>query len=301
MTARTKGDLCGLTVRDEATYGVIDTSGTSAYAGTTLTLSSPDDYTMEEIQQCGSRVRGGVFRTAASFGYDATFNYVRNQGWEDWIRRAIGSLSGVQRETPSFDTVIRVAPDEYHLWTGCRVNTLSIAAPSIGAPLEFSVSAMARWHTMTPFTDSDGDSLSIALVAIPAGAPITFNRPWEYSTNGTSWTRIKGKSFTLSINQNLSGDPGASSETDDDAFQLEAGSGSVPLESSITLDITITSVGPEWDRMRLACTTGLYFRTVIDGHTVTLSGCNLSPTMPDRIQAMYDETISVTATDMTVV
>ena len=39
----------------------------------------------------------------------------------------------------------------------------------------------------------------------------------------------------------------------------------------------------------------------IDGHTVTLTGCSLGLSNPDRSQGQYDETIAVTALDMSVV
>ena len=65
--------------------------------------------------------------------------------------------------------------------------------------------------------------------------------------------------------------------------------------------MTVTSTGPEWDRLRLAFTDGVTLRTVIDGKTVTLKGCVLDIEGPDRSQGTYDETISFDAADATVV
>lgn len=299
MTMRTKGDLCALTVREEQDYGKIDASGASVYGGTLRTMSTPEDRNVEEITGC-TRTALGHFRTSAAYSMSAVFTFVRGQGWEDWVERAIGALTGVQRQTPSFDTAFRVAPGENHLLTGCRINTLTISASEIGAPLEFTAEAVARWHTMTPFKDSDGTSLSMDLASIPKGAPITYNSMWEWSDGG-SYTKIPGKSWSLKISQSLASEPGASSDDGGtDVIKLEAGGDSVPQASEITLDITITSTGPEWDRRRLEFTDGLTFRTTIDGRTVTLKDCYLKPDMPDRSQGTYDETISVVATDMEV-
>ena len=301
MTVRTKGDLCGLTVRTEQTYGKIDSAGTSLYGGTLLSVStSGDTVTEQEVFAC-TRLRQGVFRTAAAFGLTATFNHVRGQDWEKWIEYATGSLDGVQRQSDSFDTVFRVAEGENHLFTGCRVNSLSVSASDIGALVEFRADIMARWHTMTPFKDSDGTALSMALASIPSGAPITYSRKWEYSTNGTDFQPIPGKSWTLQINQNLQGEPDVNDPDDDSAYKLEAGSDSVPQASEITLEITVTSSGPEWDRLRMAYTTGMTLRCVIDGMLVTLKGCSLGVSGPDRsATGSYDETISLTATDIVV-
>ena len=297
---RTKGDLCGLTVRTESVYGEVNASGTSVYAGTTLTLSDGSEKTEEGIEQCGSRVDADTMVISTSTGYNATFNMVRNQDWEDWIERAVGGLSGVQRELPSFDTAVRVDPSTVHLWTGCRVNTLGISAASVGAKLEFSVSTMARWHTKTPFADSDGTAITMDTVAIPTGIPITFNRPWEYSTDGSQFHRIPAKAFSLSISNNLAADPGISDD-DGTGYGLEAGEGSAAQDCTITLDLTITSKDNTWDDLRMALTKGMTFRTVIDGHTVTLTGCSLGLAGPDRSQGQYDETIAVTALNITVV
>lgn len=296
---RTKGDLCGLTVRSETEYGVIG-SGASEYAGTTLTLSDSGEATTEGVAQCGSRVDADTIVTSISAGYSATFNHVRGQGWEDWITRAVGALTGVQREIPSFDTAVRVDPQTVHLWTGCMVNSFGMSAASIGAKVEFSVTTVARWHTMTPFEDSDGTELTMDTVAIPSGAPITYNGLWEYSTDGSDFSKIPAKSFSLSISNNLVSDPGVSSE-DGTGYGLDAGGGSAAQDCTITLDLTITSKDSTWDALRMALTKGMTFRITIDGKVLTLTGCTLGLAGPDRSQGQYDETISVTALDLTVV
>ena len=296
---RTLGDLCGVSVREETTYGVIG-SGASDYAGTCLTLQDSDSGTTEDTWGCGSRIPQATRFVSFSTGYSITFNHVEGQGWEDWVRKAVGSLSGVQRDTPSYDTAIRVSPSEVHLWTGCRVNTLGVSATALAAKLEFSVEAMARWHTLTPFKDSDGDSLSMDTASVPVGLPVRYTDLWEYSLNGTSYQKVNAKSWNLRIAANLQGDPGASDEGTDDMVQLEAGAGSQAPGSTITLEMTITSTDDTWDQLRNKRTTGITLRTVIDGRTVTLKDCVLDLRGPNRSQGSYDETISVTARDISV-
>lgn len=301
MTVRTKGDLCGLTIRTEQTYGEIDASGTSMYGGTLRSMStSGNSAEVEEIHGC-TRLKLGDFVTGRAFGYTAVFNFVRSQGWTKWIELATGSLEGIQRQSDSYDTAFRVSKDENRLMTGCRVNSLSISASDIGQALEFSVNAMCRWYSLSPFEDSDGTSLSMDLASIPAGAPITYLKKWEYSTDGSQFTPIPGKSWTLTINQNLQGEPDVNDPDDEDGYKLEAGGDSVPQASEVTLEITITSTGPEWDQLRHDLASGLTFRVEIDGYLVTLTGCRIEQGDPDRTaDSGYDETISVTATDIVV-
>lgn len=289
--------MCGLTIREETVYGQVDTGGTSEYGGTLQTMTTSDTETTEAQIKCGSIVTEEPYTVSTATGFSATFNHKRGQGWERWIELANGGLDGVKSIAPSFDAEFRVAPDEYHLLTGCRVDTLSIAGQGIGQALLFSVSAVARWHTMTPFEDSDGTSLTMDPASVPSGAPLTYNFPWEYSTGGAQFTRIPAKSFNLSIARSLQSEPGLS---EDGGYQLEAGGDSVAQSSEIKLELTVTSSGPEWDRLRLALQKGMTFRAVMDGRTVTLSGCSIDPAGPQRTQGTYDETITITATDMVV-
>lgn len=298
---RTKGDLCGLTILEESEYGVVP-SGTGVYSGTCLTLTDNCEATYEETLQCGARNRGEAFITSMSCGYTATFVVARGRGWEEWIERTVGSLSGVTRDIPSFTTVIRVSPSEVHVWTGCRVDSLTLTGSSIGDQIEFSVTVVARWHTLTPLQDADGTEITASPVAIPAGVYVTYGGNWEYSTDGGStYERVGAKAFTLSLSSNLASDEGASSEDDEEAFGLAAGSGSAAQDSTITLDLTITSQDSTWDAIKHTVPTNLYFRAVIDGRTVILSGCNLDIAGPTRTQETYDETVSATATDIAVV
>lgn len=295
---RTKGDLCGLTILEESSYGVVP-SGTGVYSGTCLTLTDNCSATYENIQSCGARNRSGAFVSQISCGFTATFSVVRGRGWEEWIERVQGSLAGVTRDLPSFTTVIRVSPSEVHVWTGCMVDSLTLSAGSIGEHIEFSVTVVARWHTLTPLRDSDGSTITAEPVPIPSGVHVTYAGNWEYSPDGTSWTRVGAKGFTLSCSSNLASDEGAATDADT-AYGLAAGSGSAAQDSSITLDLTITSKDSTWDLLKHTLPTDLRFRCVIDSKTVTLTGCTLDIAGPTRSQGTYDETISVTASDLTV-
>ncbi len=299
MSMRTKGDLCGMTVRDEQEYGKVDTSGQSAYAGTLVSLSINDERETDTIGQCGSMVRAGIIEVARKCDFKAVFNQVRGTGWEKWLIRALGASSGTSRDLPSFDTSFRVAAGEHHLCTGCVMDTVTMSATNIGSKVELSAQAVCRWHTMTPFEDADGSSITFPPVEVPYGLPLTFNSLWQYSTDGgSSWTPIKTKGFTLTISRSLQSDPGVSG----DGIRLEAGEGSVPQDIKITLDLTITSTGPEWDAKRLAAMTDDFtLKLTLDSKTITLRGCVLGIKGPDRTQASYDETISFDAADMTVV
>lgn len=301
MTVRTKGDLCGLTIRTEQQYGKVDASGTSVYAGTMGTFNtSGNTAEVEAINGC-TRLKRGDFVTSRAFGYTATFNFIRGQGWTRWMELATGSLEGIQRQSESYDTAFRVAENDTRIMTGCRVNTLTISASDIGQALEFSVNAVARWYSLSPFKDSDGTDITMDLASLPSGAPITYLKKWEWSDDGTDFEQIPGKSWTLTINQNLTSEPDVNDPDDEDGYKLEAGGDSVPGASEVTLEITVTSVGPEWDQLRHDLVSGLTFRTEIDGYLVTLTGCRINQGDPDRTaDSGYDETISVTATDIVV-
>lgn len=293
MTLRTKGDMCVLTTRDETTYGKVSTTETSVYSGTLDKVSCSDEQTTDEVIDCGSMVRADILVIGRSFGLSASFYHKRAQGWSEWLGRVLGD-STTRKDLPSFCAEYRVGASEYHLHTGCKVDTLTMAASDIGAPILFTADMMCRWHTVTPFKDADGTGLTMDMATHPSAAPLTYNSFWTVGTE-----TVKAKSWTLSIARSLQGEPDSTGNADS-WMKLEAGAGSTEQDLQITLELTIDSQGPAWDLKRLAGAKDLTAKLVLDGKTITLTGCILGAGMPDRSQGAYDETISLSAADVTV-
>lgn len=285
MTARTKGDLCRFTTINETSYGVTGT--VKRHAGVLSSLETPSEETLDYDQGCGTRQWVNIVKTMESYGWNAEFRCLTGSDWTQWFTYALGSLNGtVSSSLDSFTAVFSVASDEWLQSVGCKVDTLSLSADAVGAPITFSVDTMAKKNT---FTSSSLASLSVAR---PESKPIYYTSQWQ--RNGTS---IPVKSWTLTISNGLVGDPGLDSNGDG----LSAGNGSIPNESSnITLDLTVTSTGPTWDLLKQTGVDDDTLTISIDGHIISCTGCWLRSEFPNREQSMYDETLSYIVKTLTV-
>jgi len=277
MAMRTKGDLCGFTVINETAYGTTGT--TKTFGGVLSSLETPADETIEYDQACGSRQWENMVRTMESYGWKAEFTMPSGtaSNWTQWFTFALGGLTGtIANDISSFSALFRIASNEHMDSIGCKVNSLTMSADAMGAPIKFTVDAMAKKNT---FATGQGSPVSR-----PTAAPITYSTLW---TRGG--TDLAVKSWSLNITNNLVGDPGI----DSSGFGLAAGSGSAPGgQSDITLDLTISSVDSTFDILKQGNATNDTLVLTMDGYTVTCTGCYLKSDYPTRSQAPYDETLS---------
>lgn len=300
---RTRGDLCGLTRKPESSYGVpTDDSKTSL--GWIRNLSDGDTVnTGETPGPCGSRMSGGVFavsrqaRPSVTVQAPAGHDIIRT-----WLGMAYDGSTTDALTSPSYQSLMaKVGPGEWHLWTGAKVDTLTVDASGYGEAVEVSADIVARVHAIsTSYADSkatftaDGADYSLTPADVPSDAPpVTSTATWTVDGTAVPYQT----SWSLKIANNLEPSLGVGA----DGVGLEAGQGSTPQECEVTLDITVTSSGPEWDIERLALGTHELVLTGLDGLTVTLTGCTLGGSGPSRVwSGAYTETLSWTATGMTV-
>jgi|GEM_PF-7046466 hypothetical protein len=304
MTAvRTKGSLCRFAVADESVYGTFNTAATVRYAGTLKTLDTTNDPTREDDPGECTYVRAGSYVTGRDFGYKAVFRHPSSSGWQNWMTMALGILSGLGtvRDLTPFTTRIRAAADEVLAWCGCKVDTLEIASDGPGSMLSFTATVKSQYlcapSTDNVFTDASGTSFTFAPADRPDEAPITDSSLLYYSTDGgTTWISCDAKTWAITVSRSLESDPAVVN-----GHALNAGLGLTPKTCDLKLAFTFLSKSSVWDAFKLIDTTELQFKKVIDGYTVLLTGCTLDGgDMPSRSQSTYDETVNVTASDISV-
>ncbi|MDD4221999.1 MAG: hypothetical protein PHF83_02545 [Candidatus Methanomethylophilus sp.] len=303
MAVRTKGSLCRFAVRDEATYGTFSSTNISRYAGTLTGLDTTADLTREDDPGECTYVRAGSCITGGAYGYKASFRHPAGAGWTKWLEMAVGSLTGIGtvRDITPFTTRIRAAADEVLAWCGCKVDTLEIASSAPGSLLAFSATVKAQYlcapSASNSFVAADGTAFAMEPIDRPAGAAITDGSLLYYSTDaGTTWTSCDAKTWTLTVSRSLESDPAVIG-----GHSLDAGLGLIPQTCDLSLAFTQLSRSPTWDTLKLAGTEDLQFKKVVDGYTVLLTGCTLDAgDLPSRTQSTYDETVNVTASDITV-
>lgn len=300
---RTTGDMCNLGMISEMDYGLPD--GNAEYCGTLRTLSDKTAIARESIVECGQRAKASM-PTEYSTGFSATM-LLRGSADEQmallkkWIKAVMGTETSLMdyhplAETPSFTASAKVGPGEYQIWTGSRVDSLTLSQSAPGAFVQLQVDAMSKWHTFTDAKnnaiDEDGEVLALGDLSAPAplGPPIS------YATLGMEDMEIRAQSWTLTISNSLQGEAGAS-ET---LGCLAAGNGSTPTDFEITLEITAPSMASsELEILRRDKCGEISDEPVVIGFGafgIVLREIFIDPAGPDRTsESAYTEKLKVTA------
>lgn len=297
---RTKGDLCGFAVRDEQTYGQISTTA-SIFGGRLRTLETPPSLEVgTDAGQCGTRKDGPSYIIRRGYGYKAVFTYPSgSDAWTGWFSRALGALTGIQRELDTHSAAFHVAPDEDLCAVGAMVTSLVLSAGAIGEAVEWTVESTCRYLAVGQdgtFTIPGSTVDTMDFPAVPSGAPLTYQAYPTWAKASGSPEEVKAKSWTLTVANTLTEEPGLV-----EGIPLSAGLAITPGATSITLEVTVTSAGPDWDEAQAEWPTGMTWRVPLGGKTLVLKGCRFDVRSPSRsAEAGYDETIAVIAQDMAV-
>lgn len=288
---RTKGDMCDIYTGTESEYG---TAVPTTAHGRLKTLSDKTSDESEKYIVCGSRVSssGTIIRTT---GYSANMT-LRSGDLAAWL--ALGYTT--EAELPSYTTEVKVGPQEWHLWKGCTVNTMTLSASQIGGAVTLTTEAVAQWHTSKDETDgySDEKLQTITLANPTAGSttslPVAYNSfPTVTDVSGTEI--VPAKSWSLSINNSLTSLPASGTY-----IAMSAGQGAYPTDLDISFSMTIASqIGRKFDRYRENAQV-ITAKVVVDGKTLTIKG-TVDSAGPDRnSESGYDETITLKNCTLTV-
>lgn len=301
MSVRSKGSLCRFAVRNESTYGTFSTTNTSRYGGALSALDTTVTQTWEEDPGECTYAFSDVYNTGNDNGFKATFTHPRSSAWYNWITMAIGGLNGVgtNRDIIPFTARIRVASDELFAFLGSKINNLTISASRVGGAVQFEADCLSQYCSMSAtdtFSSASGIEFTFAEVNKPDNPPITNNSSLYYSTDsGITWLNCDAKTWSIAISRNLLADADTINNV-----PLNAGKSLTPQECTMTLEFSQLSRSSIWDALKLANTTGLQFKIVIDGATVLMTGGYITGDMPSRSQAVYDENTKITLQDISV-
>lgn len=284
-----KGDLCGITAQTESAYGTANEDKT--HMGVMTGLKIDPGITTEEQPECGSRLMGTQYMVGRDCTAKVDLKISKEAEWLEWFKWALGTdgtgnISGLQN-TPTGRTVLfKVAPQSYDRLAGAYINDLTITSDKIGAPLKFSATIYAKEYQEN--IDAEGEPLA-------GGTPLRSTQGWSCNNSGIG--TINAGEWTLTITQNLEKVPGA------DADEITNESGQEPYMGSpeITLEITTPARTRAIDTLRNTLTTGLIFTTQIGGHAVTVSGGVLESEGTQRARDPYNETITVKATNISII
>lgn len=303
---RTTGDMCALGVITESEYGVPE--GKPLYCGTLRTLSDKTAVQREEVVECGQRSKTSL-PTQYSTGFTANM-ILRGSADEQmatlkgWLSKAMGIEPNLMEyypsaEIPSFTATAKVGPQEHQIWTGSKVDTLTLSQSAPGAFIQMQVDAVSKWHTfMDPShsaQDEDGDEIAFILdhmaVVSPSGPPM------NYARLAYDEIELRAQSWSLSVSNSL--------ESDADASELygslAAGKDSTPTGSEITLEVTVPSMASsELDVLRRDKSIEVNPDDVVaigfGSYAIVLRDVIVDPAGPDRTsESAYTEKVKITA------
>ena len=297
----TKGDLGRFTIKKEAEYGRFAAAGAAAYGGKVKMFHPDDRPEWAADPEDGARTARAFLRTANEYSLRARFTAFAGGNWKEWLTLATGSADGMGADLPSFSARCDISRDNDAIAAlGCKVNTLTIESGASGAITEFSVDAMARYICAPSdddvFLDEGGAEFTFPKAAYSEGPPVVHCNKIEWDP-GDSWETITAKTWTLSIGNNLTGEPSALA-VGDACRALAAGTGAVPGEPDVTLTFTVPSSGVGWDAHKLGGLADFGARITLDGTVITLKGCRFDGGLAERTNDRHDETIAFKAADV---
>lgn len=291
MGIKVPGSLGGLQYIEEESYGVLPSTDLK-YLGFFNTMKDTSDRAVITMQADGNR----SFDTSAdgirSAGYSGNIALFKIESPYDWTN-VLTLANNPSGDLPSFSTLVKLASDQYVLYNGCKMDSVTLKADAPGSPISADVTVRAM--RLNPQQSTRTGYAGIGAEATgPTKDTIIYNA--YPTTNIEGVASIPAKSFSVTVSNNLSAQEGIVSNV-----ALSAGNGLIPGKCEISAEFTVVSKDMDWDNRKLAGQHGFNISMTITGHTITLSGCTLEYEGTSRSQGTYDETIKVKAKTLTVV
>lgn len=298
------GDVSRLMVVEESIYGVTPTTAMkyggdqTSYGGGPMDIKASPEY-------LGGLTYDQMRREAPAYGFESSFKFKpvdASRDWANiWVKLACGSVSGIVRDLPSFSAHVFVNKYDRRLFSGCKVNSLTISSGGFGSFIDFKATVWAAgcqessngtfstpaYQTVTPDISAASDT----------GEAIC-NLDDPYYTSGGVRMSICAKTWAISINNNLIGTPGKLN-----GLMTAYGGCLAGDKREIKFTCTVQQSSELWTKSKLYDNVAFELYVPIGGgKTMHLSGCRFSQTdMPTRVQSTNDETLTMSCQGMDVI
>ena len=300
MAIKTAGSLKALEYVVESDFGTLPETAFS-YGGRLVTLNPTAGYEIETVVADGSRNVDLITWGKQTVGLSAEMGMYKDSGdyaWTQWLELALGdSDSSAERgDIDSFEVYVEAASDQHYLYHGCKIDTLTISAESVGGQATATVDAVCMYAEMAA---TRAELASNTEATEPSLNPVTHNSyPKATMSDGETSYDVPAMSYTYTIANALTSKEGIVTVGDsDEGLALAAGSAIIPDgELEITAEYTVVSDSLTWDRLKNAMTEDVTIEHTIGGHTLKLTGCWMpGDDLPSRSQSVYDETVTFKA------
>lgn len=315
MAAFTAGELKRLYWLEESNYGVTLASTELKYGADLTSFNNGAEPNQEIEQHADSRAYApaSCVITRMDHGFKLKQAQVRApiSGY-DWTKPllygAMGSAGGFSAlgRLPSFSMLTGLtagATSHYSIYSGCKVNSLSMSCERAGGRVMFEADVMAQYLARTTalaLTGFQSKTLG-SLGAIPAAAVLQWKAPFVITPSGGSARTVYPEPWTLRINNNLQRAGGAVTGADSNVYtiteQLHEGKAEIELEMKLYLE-DLTAINEMLENTAVTSVS-----TVIGGKTITLGSGHHKVdgnAWPELKQDVMDQTLRFRFSTMTV-
>lgn len=290
MAYKTAGSLRAVEYIEETDYGATPATGTYRFLGIPSKVDHGDGRAIHKMANDGVRNGFAVYgkrKSGLSVEVPLYAENSSNYAISDILKMALGTASGPRADIPSYTIYVQAAPDQHYIYRGCKVDTMTIDASDIGAPIRATLSFCCA----TSSQSTETRPAAPAPATIPPLYPIVHA---SYAKMGN--ILIPAKSYKLTVGNHLAKEPGI---VGTEAW--EAGIMSYPADAlSVGASYTVASTSSYWDNLKLWSADAFDIIQELGAYTLTIAGCMLSgEDLPTRSQSAYDETIAITASNLT--
>jgi hypothetical protein len=295
MGQYTAGELDALYYIAESVYGTTPT-GAQVFGGDLISLKPDVSLGKQFVVQGSNRSFGTTTKGPYKAGFRAQLYNRSAVSWRTlFAAYAFGSTTGLADHLGSFSALVgkKVGANYfYNMYNGCKINKLTISSEKPGMPFVFDAEVFAQWVTASTSKTFAG------LQAVTMGAyPAEPAKPIDTWLTGIQINLAAGglaafpvKSFSLTVDNHLSRQPGLKTGADAKQYPLEAGQAINEGERDIIFEYAIDSTNETYTNSKLADQAVTALTIKIGTYTITLSGGAWEANdLPELKQALMEE------------
>jgi len=280
----------------ESVFGTIPT-GALAYAGDTTALYNTSDDGIQFLNLPGSRSYGahthGPYKKACTY---KAYSRVAAE-WKDfWAKYGMGATTGLLDHLSSFTFTCDLyngTTHVYQIYSGCKINKLTISWEKVGKVIEFEADIWAQWHQTANAKAITGlQNVTIAADAsTPAGAILFMASNPQINIAAGGLANLYAENAKLTIEQHLEREDG--DKVGDDSVHYPTAIGIHENERDIIFECNAISKDQTYQDAMRAGSVVTALTIVIDNETVTLSNGEFEPSYAKYEQKVNREPIRI--------
>ncbi len=295
----TVGEVLPLYYVAESSFGVTPTSALAFGADIATGGNFRSKVSKAKLfnYQAGSQIYQSTNKQAMKAGFSAR---LWNRSAVDWrtffATYAIGSTTAFADHPGSFSLLmgkVRSGSYLYNKYNGCKISKLTIGSDLAGTPFYFDVDVIAQWIDWSASkTFSRIQSVTMGANPTDPAKPVdAWTGVMQININAGGLVNFKPRSFSLTVDRHMEGQPGNVLGADGSYYSLQAGEGINEGNAELIFDFTVATTGDTYTNSKLADDPITALTIPVGSRTITLTGGEWQgDDLPELKQALNEET-----------